>query len=593
MRADAGDEASRGTFRRLLGELLEDRGTLAAAVASLLGLSASQLYLTWITKRWVQEGIVPRDPEAILRLSALSAAIAVVMVAMLFASSYLLARIHQDTIRRLRARMQERLLASTLPSLARFPAGDLVSRMLNDCAALSGFAEAVLKRIVGEGFLLVGAVVLMFVLEWRLAAAIFVAGPPVAWLIATLGRAIRRRGLHAQRELGALAALFGEQLAGTSTIKGFGAEAHEGARFRERNDAQSASVLRGEWWTSALLASVWMATALALVLATAYGGLLVASGRLSEGVILSFCLYAVQTVEPARRLGEVYGRLQRALASAERVYEVIDLRDLERGGERAAAAPVRGEIAFDGVGFSYAEGPPVLADLRFTLRRGERVAIVAASGGGKTTLARLLVRFLDPRAGTIALDGTDLRELRLDVVRGAVTVVEQEPFVFAGSVLDNVRYGSWQATRDEVEAAIRRAGLGRWLDDLEGGLDGALLEAGRNLSGGQKSRLALARAIVRDPAVLVLDETTSAVDGAIEAQIFAEIADWLAQRTVIVMAHRLSTVSLCGRVLLLDGGRLAAEGTVADLIATSPPFARLFADQLRQEPAPIAVNSRS
>lgn len=580
-------------FRRLLGDLASDRLTLAGAVATLLGLSGSQLYLTWLAKRWVEEGLVPRSLRAIVAISVESAAVAAVLVAMLFASSYLLARLHQGLVARLRDRMQHRLLATELGALREFPAGELVSRLFNDCAALSGFAEAVLKRAVGEGALVIGAVVMLFVLDWRLALTVLLAGPPIGWLVATLGRAIRRRGTQAQQELGALTALFGEQLQGASTIKGFGAESFEAGRFRAGNEAHRASVLRGEWWASAMLAGVWMATALALVAVTAYGGARVAAGTLSEGVVLSFCLYAVQTIEPARRLGEVYGRLQRTLASAERVYEIIDLPRLERGGRASLPAPVRGDLRLDHVWFGYATGRPVLDDVTLRIGAGERVALVAASGGGKTTLAGLLARFFDPVAGSVMLDGRDLRDLRLDDLRRAICVVEQEPFVFRGSVLDNVRYGSWDAPAAAVEAALVRAGLGRWLADLPRGLEGVLAEGGRNLSGGQKSRLALARAIVRDPRVLVLDETTSALDGEVEAQIFAEIGDWLAERTVLVMAHRLSTVSLCPRVLLLVDGKLAADGSVAALVDRSPAFARLFADQLRSARAEMSANNRS
>jgi ATP-binding cassette subfamily B protein len=232
------------------------------------------------------------------------------------------------------------------------------------------------------------------------------------------------------------------------------------------------------------------------------------------------------------------------------------------------------------VRFSYRDDQPLLEGLSLTVRPGELLAVVAASGAGKSTLAALLARFLDPRGGRILLDGSDIRELPLAALRRAVCVVEQEPFLFSGPLISNLCYGSPDVPRVVVDEAVRLAGLEPLVDGKQGGLDAVYAESGRDLSGGQKQRIALARAIIRDPAVLVLDEATSALDSEAEEQILLELAPWLARRTVIVMAHRLSTIRRVPSIAVLHEGRIASEGSFGELLLTSAPFRSLFAAQL-------------
>ena len=576
-------------LRRLARECLQFPGRIGAAVASLLVLSAAQLYLTWIAKLWADELVDGSGGDDIPRLLLLGAAVTTVMASALFASRYLLASVNQALLGRLRDAIQAKLLRAELAAVRGFPAGDLASRAFNDVGVLSGFTEMALKRVIGEGFLLAGAVAMMLWLEWRLTLAALVMGPPLVAVMAQFGRSVRRRGLLAQEEIGAVTAMFTEQIGGLSTIKGFGAERFESDRFAERNLSYRRRAVHADAWSALLGAAVILVTGLGLLAVIRYGSHLVASGRMTSGGLLSFCLYAVQAIEPARRMSEVVALMQRMAAAATRVFEVIDLPWVESGGTRSLAKPVRGEIEVDGVSFRYPVGRSVLAALDLRIEPGEAIALVATSGGGKSTLAALLQRFYDPSEGTIRLDGVDLRELSLDELRRAVCVVEQDAFVFAGSLADNVRYGSWEASRGDVERAIALAGLETFAHALPGGLDGELREGGRNLSGGQRQRIALARAIVREPAVLVLDEATSALDGDTEAQIFAKLDRWLAGRTVVVMAHRLSTVTRFPRVLVLEDGRLVAEGSAADLERTCPPFRRLFAEQLAPLGRDVAV----
>ncbi|MEA2625845.1 MAG: ATP-binding cassette, subfamily bacterial MsbA, partial [Candidatus Binatota bacterium] len=514
-------------------------------------------------------------------------ALSVAMVAGLLFSRFLLADLNLRMVERLRQAMQQRLLAAEVRHVRGIAAGELASRAFTDAGRLVGFVQNVLKRAIGEGFLLAGAVAMMLFLDWGLALLVLTVAPLVLLLMAALGRVIRRLGTQAQEEIGRLTGLFVEEMRGITAIKAVRAEEFEERRFAAGNADLRDRLLGAEWWAAVLFAAVWLVTSLALLAIIARGSHQVMAGSLTAGGLLAFCLYALQTIEPARRLSELHGLLQGSLASAERVYEVIDLAPAERDGVRVLPAPVRGEIELAGVTFGYRPERPVLERASFRIAPREMVAIVSASGGGKSTLAGLLIRFEEAASGTIAVDGVDVRELRLDSLRRAVTVVEQEPFVFAGTLVENVRYGTWDATAASIEQAIELAGLRPFVRAQPAGAETRIDEGGRNLSGGQKQRIALARAILRDPAILVLDEATSALDSETEEQIFARLEPWMLRRTVVVMAHRLSTVSRVPRVLVLQGGRIVADGPIEHLLEGSPAFQQLFGDQASlREPAP-------
>jgi subfamily B ATP-binding cassette protein MsbA len=565
-------------FTRLVRECLAFPGRLAGAVVSLVVLSGAQLYLTWLVKRWA-DGPLAGDGRAVGSLLAAGVLVTAVMVAAVFVSRYLLNSVNQRMVQRLRDAALARLLALRVPVAQGFHSGELVSRIMNDAGILSGFVRDVLKRLLGEGLLVVGALAMTVYLQWRLALATGLIVPLVVVLLSQLSGVIRRRGTSAQAEIGDLGATLNEQLSGLTTIKGFGGEPFECARFSRQNSRYRRFIMHGEWWASLLVTIVWIITGLGLWAILWYGTRQVLGGQITAGGLVAFCLYVVQTLEPLRRLSDVQGQLQRALAAGERVYEIIDCPEVERGGDGELPAP-RGTVRCEAVHFRYRPHEPVLQDVTLSLEPGAPVALVAASGGGKSTLAKLLVRFADPQAGRVLVDDVDVRTLRLAALRRAVCVVEQEPFIFSGRLIDNLRYGSADAPHRRIEEAVALAGLAPLVSTLPAGLDTLLDEAGRNLSVGQKQRIALARAIVRDPAVLVLDEATSALDSDTERQIFAELEPWLEQRTTLVIAHRLSTISRFARVVVLDRGRVVGDGSVVALLAHCPAFTRLFSDQL-------------
>ncbi len=567
---------------RLLRVALRERSSIAIAAVSLALLSATQLYVTWLIKQWVEGPILAHDTSQVRPLLLRAIVAASIGMVSLFASRYSLAAAGQRMVERLRDQGMDAILRAPVNAVRSSPAGEWLSRLFNDVNILSTFLGTVARRIVAETIILCGSIALMFVLSWRLALAMLIVVPSTGWVLVRMGRRIRRWGTFSQEAAATLTSTIGEQLAGLTTVKTYQAEPLMQERIRRHAEALRRRVLRGELWSAALISVVFFIGGAALMAILVYGTAQVRLAAIDQATFLAFCLYAGQTVEPARRLSEVHGLLQQSIAAAARVFEVIDLGPAEDEGVIASRPLRSGAVRLDGVSFAYRDGQDVLRDLSFRIGDAELVGLVGASGCGKSTLARLIVGFDEARSGLVAIDGCDVRMLSRRDLRAAVCVVEQDPFVFSGPLADNLRLGCPHAPRASIDEAVAMTGLDALVASLPHGLESPLREAGRDLSGGQRQRIALARAIVRNPLLLILDEAMSAIDSESEAATFAAMLPWLRRRTVIVVSHRLATVARLPRVLLIDGGAIAADDHPRRLLDGSPTFRMLFADQVEQ-----------
>jgi ATP-binding cassette subfamily B protein len=332
---------------------------------------------------------------------------------------------------------------------------------------------------------------------------------------------------------------------------------------------------------------------LGLALVLLFGGYLVIHGHLQVGAILAFSAYIVMLQPPFQMLGMLIMLGQRAAASARRIYEILDEEPtvLDRPGAIDLVA-CSGEVSFESVDFAYAGGPLVLSGLTLHLAPGETVALVGRTGSGKTTVSRLLPRFYDVTAGSVRVDGHDVRDLTLASLRAHVGVVIDEPFLFSASIRDNIAYGRPGAGIAEIEAAAQAAGAEEFILDLPEGYATVVGERGYTLSGGQRQRLAIARTLLVNPPILVLDDATSAIDVQVEQQIHEGLRVLMEGRTTLVVAHRLSTIGLADRVVLLDGGRIVADGTHAELLATTPLYAEVLAQVEKSERGPDGKTTR-
>lgn len=563
--------ATRNPVMRLLALVARERSWIAAATLSVAALSVAQLYLTWIVKEWVEGPVLARDMSRVATLFATAAGAAAIAMLSLLVSRYTLAYLNQRMIEAARDAAWEAVLRAPVAVVRGRSSGEWLSRLFNDVNVLSGFLTIVCRRLLAESVLLAGAIVMMFVLSWRLALAMAVVVPLTGWLLVTVGTRIRRWSRDSQEASASLTATINEQLGGFTTVRGLQGEATMLARTRGDAALLRERVLRGELWSAALIALVFLVSGTGLFAIIAWGTF-TGLGGIPHATFLAFCLYAGQTVEPARRLSEVHGLLQQSLAAATRVFEVVDLTPVEDLGTCSVDS---GAVDIERLTFGY-EGSPLLHDVSLRIDEGEMVAVVGPSGSGKTTLARLLARYENAPGGSVRIGTHAIEDVRLRDLRSSILLVEQEPFVFSGTIAANLRLARGAASDSELREALEVAGLASFA------LDDVVREAGRDLSGGERQRLALARTIVRDPRILLLDEATSSIDSETEAAIFERLDPWLRQRTVVAISHRLATVVRFPRVVVLSGGRIVADGTPQDLIAGSAPFRALFADQFEQ-----------
>ncbi len=578
---------------RIVRESLRYPVRFVLATLSLVGLAGTQLALPVIVKRWVEgplsHGEVPVGSHLLAAIL-----MAALLALFLFSSRVLVASVDQRMLERLRNEAVRGILGLEPSGIGRYHTGDAMSRVFQDAGFVSNFVANVLKRLFEDGLLVIGALIMMCWLHLGLALAGCVLLAMMGFLLVRLGGLIRRWGAVAQRSLGVLSTILQEQLQGFSTIKGYQTESFEASRFGGSNRRYRDTVIRAEGWSAGLAALVFLVAVVGFVAAVWFGTRLVETGGMSLGGMLAFCLYAGLLIEPSRRLAEMQGFLQRSLPAAARLFELVDsstmdtpadagpaLREAPRRPARAGVARFRGcGIEFDNVRFRYRADQPLLEGVRLDIRPGETIAVAAESGGGKSTIAALLLRFRDPLEGRLLLDGIDLREYSLTELRRMICVVEQKPFLFSGPLIDNIRYGTWDVPREAIDEAVRLVGLNPLVEKMPQGIHGLVQEGGGDLSGGQRQRVALARAVLRDPAVLVLDEATSALDSKAERRVFENLETWMAQRTVIVMAHRLSTIRRISRIVVLEDGVVVHEGNLDALMSQCSVFKSLFVEQL-------------
>jgi len=460
--------------------------------------------------------------------------------------------------------------------------GEVLSRLTADTTLVQTAVGSSVSMGLRNGLLLVGGLVMLVVTSPRLAGWMFVLLPAVVLPLALFGRRVRRLSRSSQDRLADAAALAGETLPAVTTVQAFAQEARESTRFAGLVETAFTTSLARAKATAGLLLAVIVLVFGSIVFVLWLGAQDVLAQRMSAGELAAFILYAVVAAGSVSALAEVWGELNRAAGAAGRLLELLEVRsEVTVPAIPSQARIERGAVRFEQVTFRYPSRPQVeaVSDISLEVAPGETVALVGPSGAGKTTLFQLLLRFYDPDAGRILFDGVDLRALAPQRLRAAIGLVAQDSVVFAGSVFDNIRYGVPDATEAEVRSAARMAAVEEFAARLPEGYETALGERGVRLSGGQRQRIAIARALLKDPPVLLLDEATSALDSESEAFVQAAIDRAAQNRTVLVIAHRLSTVQRADRIVVLDQGRIQAVGTHAELLAVSPLYARLSALQ--------------
>ena len=458
----------------------------------------------------------------------------------------------------------------------RVQSGELMSRSSSDIRAVQmylSFGPSILVQCT----IAVVAFVLMLTINVPLAIVAMATMPIIGLLGVGMRKAIHPVSWLIQARLARLATVVDENIQGVRIVKAFAAEGRQLDAL-----AESADRIRWAYMQDAKIRSRWNPLLdnlprLGLALVLLIGGIMVIDGHATVGTIVAFNSYVLMLQPPFRMLGMIIMMGQRASASAGRIYEILDTGSEVVDGPHPVDADLHGDVRFEGVRFAYPNGTLALDGLDLTVEAGETVAVVGATGSGKSTLGRLLARFYDVTAGRVTIAGHDVRDLRLSVLRGQVGIVGDEPFLFSLSIHDNIAYGRPDATREQVIAAAVSAGADEFVAELPDGYDTVVGERGYTLSGGQRQRIAIARALLLDPPVLVLDDATSAIDVEVEQQIHAALKTAMHGRTTLIVAHRLSTIALAERVVLIDHGRVVATGTHDDLLDTEPHYGRVLA----------------
>ncbi len=498
-----------------------------------------------------------------------------------YGQSYLTAWSGQRLIATLRSRLFERTMRMPMSEFDKWRPGEFVARFTNDLGLMTDALCVALPQFFVTLVTLVGAIAAMLYVDWLLSLFLFVFAPIVNFVVAFFTRLISASTKRAQERIADLSSNLTEVLAGERIVKAFGRESYENDRFAASNDAYFGAYMKVLQLGQTQTPIVAMIVTIALLAIMAFSVREVIVGRLTSGQVLQFWTLVVFAINPLNRFASFIGDISRGLIGASRVFEVLDV-PIESISDADTIEPLRidGALRFENVSFAYKDdGPKVLSDLSATIAAGEIVALVGPSGAGKTTIVNLVPRFYEPQSGTITLDGTDLRRLHLGSLRNAIAIVPQEAMLFSGTVAENIRYGRLDATQAEVEAAAREANAEEFVLDLPLGYETPVGDRGMRLSGGQRQRISIARAVLRDPRILILDEATSALDSHSERLIEAALDRLLPGRTTLIIAHRLSTIRRANKILYVDAGRILESGTHEALLAQGNHYAKLHAAQ--------------
>ncbi len=559
------------TLVRLLSFLRPYRAQVIVTAVSAAGLMACTATIPWLTRIIIDDVLV--DDRRGLLVPLIAAVIGVGLVRMVFAAvrRWVSGKVSLGVEFDLRGAMFTHMQRLSFRYFDHMPVGQLMSRATNDLQTVRFFLGYGLIFLFMNAFGLVLYTVLLLAIDPTLTALALVMAPA---LVAVAWRSSKRTQpvlVDVQQKVGEVTQSAEESIVGIRVIKAFGQERPQSARFSAIAKRAFDRSMDGNRLQAFYLSLMGFLPTIGLAVVMIFGGIRAIDGDLSLGEFVQYYQYLLLLVFPLRMIGSLVGNAQRAAASGERIFEVLDARpDLVERPDPMELPAEGGHVQFAGVSFAHSDtGPDVVSGIDLDIPAGRVVALIGPTGSGKTTLTQLIPRYYDPGEGAVLLDGVDVRDLGLDPLRRTVGVVAQEPFLFSTSVRENIAYGVLGATDDQVRAAARLAQAEGFIDELPDGFDTIIGERGYTLSGGQRQRIAIARAVITDPRVLILDEATASVDASTEREIQGALSAVMTGRTTLIIAHRLSTIALADEIVVLDAGRIVARGSHGELYATS------------------------
>lgn len=576
----------RRSFARLLGYLRPHRWAIARVIALVLlstGLALLGPYLVGLTiDRYIAQG----DLQGLWLMTALLFATYTLYWVAEYGQNYYIVGVTQRILEALRRDLFDHLQELSLRFFDQHTTGELMSRLTNDIDAVNRVLSQSIIQLIASALSLVGMVVVVLLLNVWLALATLAVMPIMLFFTLRMSRGTRRGFREVQANLGRLNALTEETITGVRVVQAFRRERTLQQEFDRTNNVVRDTTIHAQLMMTLLRPMLMVFSNLDLVVIAGLGGWLALRGMVSVGVIATFVLYARRFFEPLLTIADLYNSIQAALAGAERVFDMLD--QVPEVADRPDAAPltdIEGHVTFEHVSFGYVPGVPVLKDVSLEALPGQVVALVGPTGAGKTTIVNLLSRFYDVDRGAIRIDGHDIRDVTQASLRRQLGIVLQETFLFADTVMENIRYGRLDATDEECIAAARLANADQFIQRLPEGYQTHLAERASTLSQGQRQLLAIARAVLADPRILILDEATSSVDTRTEVHIQQALLKLMQGRTSFVIAHRLSTIRNADQLLVIDDGRIIERGTHESLLAARGFYHRLYMSQFARAEA--------
>ena len=591
------------TLRRLLTYFRPFRGLLVGAAVLIVVSTMLQLAAPYLTGVAVDQFIASTGrsrpvwltwllPQDASRPVGLTAVMLVLLGTYLLnwvtsaAQFYLMTVAGQRVLLYMRTQVFQRIQTLSLAFFDRHEAGDLMSRLVNDTQVINQVFSGGVVRLAGMSLSLIGIVASMLGLNWRLALASFAVLPVMVLATTVFSRRTRIAFRRTRQTIGEVSAELQENIAAVREVQAFAREEENVGEFEAINAANRDANVQAESILSAFSPALDVLSTVALAVVAGYGGYLALATPplVSVGVIVSFLIYVRRFYEPIQGIANLYAQVQAAVAGAERIFELLDTQpEITDASDAVRLPPIQGRVEFDHVTFSYQDEEPVLQDVSLVAEPGQTVALVGPTGVGKTTLVSLLTRFYDVDAGAIRIDGHDVRQVNHESLRRQMGIVLQDTFLFSGTVMDNIRYGRLEASDEEVIAAAQLANADQFIARMPEGYQAQLGERGHNLSQGQRQLIAIARAVLADPRILILDEATSSVDTRTELLIQRALDELLKGRTSFVIAHRLSTIRNADQVFVLHEGRIVERGTHEELLAARGLYYDLYSSQFRRQ----------
>jgi ATP-binding cassette, subfamily B, bacterial MsbA len=567
---------------------------LALAGVILTINSLAGLALPLVVRFVVDSALVAQNLVLLNRVTLLLFALFLAQAVLGFGQAYLLGWTGERVVADLRTTLYAHLQSMPLRFFANTRIGELLSRLGNDVTTIQNAVTDTLLSLLSNTIMLVGGIIIIFVMAWRLTLVMLAVVPLAVIGMIVLGRLVRRLSKQVQDALADTSATAEETLNGIRIVKSFAREPYETDRYGEGVERLFGISVQRVRLNAILGPIIGLIAFSAIALVLWFGSREVIAGRLTPGQLISFLLYTMMVASPIASFTGLYSQFQRAIGASERVFELLDTPPEMRDDPDAVAVPlIKGEVCFEDVSFDYsdAEEPrEVLRDITLSVAPGQAIALVGPSGAGKTTLVNLIPRFYDPTAGCVTVDGHDIRRVKMASLREQIGIVPQETALFSGNVLENIRYGKLDATREDVEAAARAANAHDFIANLPNGYDTLVGERGVKLSGGQRQRVAIARALLKNPRILILDEATSSLDSESEQAVQEALERLMADRTTFIIAHRLSTITNADWIVVLENGRIVEQGDHETLLAREDGlYRRMHALQFRwDEERPVA-----